>query len=104
MTYPGNVTEQIEGIRRQTVTILDDLIARADEFDLADPPPALERYRQKLRENAYKVLVVGEAKRGKSTFVNALIGRDILPTDVDVATSQVFNIRPSEREAYRVRY
>ncbi|MDQ3966274.1 MAG: dynamin family protein, partial [Actinomycetota bacterium] len=43
-------------------------------------------------------------KRGKSTFVNALIGRDILPTDVDVATSQVFNIRPSGREAYRVRY
>src|SRR5215216_7206231 len=80
------------------------LIARSDEFELADPPPALERYRRKLRENAYKVLVVGEAKRGKSTFVNALIGRDVLPTDVDVATSQVFNIRPSEREAYRVRY
>ena len=30
----------------------------------------------------HKVLVVGEAKRGKSTFVNALIGRPILPTAV----------------------
>ncbi|HEX2149786.1 MAG TPA: dynamin family protein, partial [Actinomycetota bacterium] len=48
--------------------------------------------------------VVGEAKRGKSTFVNALIGRDILPTDVEVATSQVFNVRPAKREAYRVRF
>ena len=104
MTNAGNVAGQIEGIRQQTVAILDELIARADQFDLADPPPALNHYRDKLRENSYKVLVVGEAKRGKSTFVNALIGRDILPTDVDVATSQVFNIRPSEREAYRVRY
>ena len=45
------------------------------------PPAALGRYRHKLRENAYKVLVVGEAKRGKSTFVNALIGRDVLSTE-----------------------
>jgi ribosome biogenesis GTPase A len=89
VTYSGNVTEQIEGIRRQTVAVLDDLIAKAGEFELADPPAALGRYREKLRENAYKVLVVGEAKRGKSTFVNALIGRDILPIDVDVATMEV---------------
>jgi GTP-binding protein EngB required for normal cell division len=102
--HPGDLTGQIEGIRRQTIAVLDDLIARAREFELADPPPALEWHRRKLRENAYKVLVVGEAKRGKSTFVNALIGRDLLPTDVDVATSQVYNVRPSAREAYRVRY
>src|ERR687893_1977698 len=104
MTYPSNVTEQIEGIRRQSVAVLDGLLARAGGFELADPPAALGRYRRKLRENAYKVLVVGEAKRGKSTFVNALIGQDILPTDVEVATSQVFNIRPAKQEAYRVRY
>jgi GTPase SAR1 family protein len=104
VTHSGNVTGQIEGVRQQTVAVLDELISKASEFELADPPPALGRYRDKLRENAYKVLVVGEAKRGKSTFVNALIGQDILPTDVDVATSQVFNIRPSQREAYRVRF
>jgi GTP-binding protein EngB required for normal cell division len=102
--YSSNVTGQIEGVRQKTVTVLDELIARAGEFELAEPSPALGRYRQKLNENAYKVLVVGEAKRGKSTFVNALIGRDILPTDVDVATSQVFNVRPSEQEAYRLRF
>jgi GTPase SAR1 family protein len=104
VTRSINVAEQIEGIRRQTVAVLDDLLAQAGEFELTDPPAALGRYRQKLRENAYKVLIVGEAKRGKSTLVNALIGRDILPTDVDVATSQVFNIRASEREAYRLRF
>ena len=89
MTNAGNVAGQIEGIRQQTVAILDELIARADQFDLADPPPALNHYRDKLRENSYKVLVVGEAKRGKSTFVNALIGRDILPTDVDVLSRAI---------------
>src|SRR5215210_3482153 len=100
----GNATGQVEGIRQQTVAVLDELISRAGEFELADPPPVLDLCRRKLRENAYKVLVVGEAKRGKSTFVNALIGRDILPTDVQVATNQVFSIRPAKQEAYRVRY
>ncbi len=104
MTSSADTPGQTEGVRQQTVAVLDELIARADEFELAGPPPALESYREKLRENSYKVLVVGEAKRGKSTFVNALIGRDLLPTDVDVATSQVFNIRPSEREACRLRF
>ena len=36
----------------------------------------------RLVSRQFRVLVVGEAKRGKSTFVNALIGRDVLPTGV----------------------
>jgi GTPase SAR1 family protein len=48
--------------------------------------------------------VVGEAKRGKSCFINALIGRAILPTDVDIATSQVFLISKADQEAYRLRF
>ncbi len=43
--------------------------------------------------------MAGEAKRSKSAFVNALIARDLLPTDVEGATTQAFNVRPSEREA-----
>ena len=100
----GNAAEQIERIRRQTVTVLDELIEKAGEFELAEPPPALDEYRRKLRENSYKVLVVGEAKRGKSSFVNALVGQDVLPTDVDIATSQVFSVRPASGEAYRLRF
>src|SRR5215218_8109191 len=101
---PAGATEQIEEVRRRAVTLLGELDTKGDEFRLPGPPEALRLYQQELQDNEYKVLVVGEAKRGKSTFVNALIGQDILPTDVDVATSQVFNIRPSEREAYRVRF
>jgi len=91
-------------IREEAIVVIEELKEKAKAFELAGLPAELELCRLKLIENACEMLVVGEAKRGKSTFVNALIGRDILPTDVDVATSQVFNIRPSEREAYRMRY
>ena len=100
----GNIIEQSEEIRKRSMAVIDALTAKAGEFELGEPPEALGRHRRRLRDNAYKVLVVGEAKRGKSTFVNALIGRDILPTDVQVATNQVFSIRPAKQEAYRVRY
>jgi GTPase SAR1 family protein len=100
----GPVTDNIEEIRRQSIAVLHDLTTRAETFELPKPPETLEMYRRKLWSNEYKVLVVGEAKRGKSTFVNALIGQDILPTDVDISTSQVFKIRPSEQEGYRLRF
>ena len=100
----ANAAEQIEEVRKRTVSVLDALVTKGREFELAEPPEALKRRAQKLRENTYEVLVVGEAKRGKSTFVNALIGRDILPTAVEVATSQVFNVRPAKQEAYRLRF
>lgn len=104
MNASNDVQKQADAIRKETISILEELEAKAETYELAKPPAAFRLYREKLAENTYNVLVVGEAKRGKSTFVNALIGRDILPTNVDVATSQVFRVTHAEREAYRLRF
>lgn len=93
-----------ESVRRQTLALLQALRQKGRDFELPEAPDAMEQFERKLTANEYEVLVVGEAKRGKSTFVNALIGRDLLPTDVDIATSQVFRICPAQREAYRLRF
>jgi GTPase SAR1 family protein len=104
MGQASKATDRIEAVRAGAMAILEKLLEKARTFELPESPAALAEYRTKLAENTYQVLVVGEAKRGKSTFVNALIGRDLLPTDVDVATSQVFRISQAEREAYRLRF
>jgi ribosome biogenesis GTPase A len=98
------ISPQAEEIRKQTITAIRDLTGKCAAFELPAAPPALSSVAQKLEANTFRVLVVGEAKRGKSSFINALIGRDLLPTDVDVATSQVFCVTPAEREAYRIRF
>lgn len=104
MTEPNGIDEQARAIRQETISVIEGLTKKGAEFELPGPPEALGRYRRKLRENTYKVLVVGEAKRGKSSFVNALIGRDVLPTDVRISTSQVFSVRQAGSEAYRLRF
>lgn len=46
----------------------------------------LEFYRNKLEKNIIEVAFVGLEKAGKSTLVNAIISRDILPSDYKRAT------------------
>lgn len=41
----------------------------------------------KLEENAFNPVILGQFKRGKSTFINALLGEAILPTAIIPLTS-----------------
>lgn len=51
-----------------------------------------------LKNSPTTILVCGEFKRGKSTFINALIGRKVCPTDVDICTSVVSVIKYGSTE------
>ena len=96
--------DRADRLRREMIAFIDTLDAEVAALELPRPPDTLQRGRDKLAENEYNVLVVGEAKRGKSSFINALIGKELLPKDVDVATCQVFRVRPAVEEAYRIRF
>lgn len=47
-------------------------------------------------DNIFKVVVIGEFSSGKSTFLNALIGRRILYSDIDEATGMTTTIENSD--------
>jgi GTP-binding protein EngB required for normal cell division len=51
-----------------------------------------------------RVLVVGEAKRGKSTLVNALLGRSVLPSGVTPLTAVATTVRYGDDERAEVRF
>lgn len=40
-----------------------------------------------LRHGVFRLVVLGDMKRGKSTFLNALIGENLLPSDVNPCTA-----------------
>lgn len=51
-----------------------------------------------------KVLIAGEFKTGKSTFINTLLGREILKSDVTPATAVVTHICYGEKEEMIVEF
>jgi GTPase SAR1 family protein len=61
------------------------------------------RYKN-LKENRFSVAVVGEVKAGKSTFLNALLGKELLPTDILQATSMIIEIHKSEKEYVEITF
>lgn len=61
--------------------------------------------RRRLDDPAFRVLVVGEFKQGKSSLVNALLDTSVCPVDDDIATSAPtavsFASQPSARVIFR---
>lgn len=60
--------------------------------------------KEKLGAGQIQVVVMGEFKRGKSTLINALAGRPVLPMGVVPLTSVVTVVHRSERETAVVEY
>jgi GTP-binding protein EngB required for normal cell division len=65
----------------------------ASEREAGDLSAYLSEIKQKLRYDVFNLVVLGEFKRGKTTFLNAFLGADILPTDILPLTSIVTLIR-----------
>ena len=82
------------GESRPLLAALDQLSALAGEEDRA----ALDALRGRLAAHRLRVLVAGEAKRGKSTLVNALLGRAVLPVGVTPLTAVATTVRYGEDE------
>lgn len=53
----------------------------------------LNRTGKNLRQGVFRLLVLGDMKRGKSTFLNALIGENLLPSDVNPCTALLTVLR-----------
>jgi predicted GTPase len=77
-------TSFFDDIRRDTST---SLFKRDVELNL-------------LKKPNFDVVVCGGVKNGKSSFINAIIGADILPTNTEVSTSKVFRISNEKEESY----
>ena len=81
----------------------EDILQFYDEFlqvvDRAGLPAddtsltSLRLQAKKIKEDRFCLMIAGEAKSGKSTFINAYLGTEILPMDVRQCTSSVVEIR-----------
>lgn len=59
---------------------------------------------EKVKEDKFKIIVAGEAKSGKSTFINAYLGIELLPMDVRQCTSAVVEIKYGKNFSVQATY
>src|SRR5690348_18223456 len=58
----------------------------------------LAALQDRLESARLRALVAGEAKRGKSTLINALLARDVLPSGVTPLTAVTTTVRYGDDE------
>jgi signal recognition particle receptor subunit beta len=80
-TYAETRVRLEEGLR--------ELARLGDQRSAPQVGDAARSLLKKLAEELFNVVVIGEFKRGKTTFVNALLGADVLPAAVVPLTSMV---------------
>ncbi len=83
---------------------LCDVVERLSGSVRAQTVNSLQAIKTKLQEEAFNLVILGQFKRGKSTFINALLGDSILPTAIVPLTSVVTILRYGPELKVEVRY
>ncbi|AZI43108.1 GTP-binding protein [Deinococcus psychrotolerans] len=91
------VTAQVQDLLTRERTLLADLQAFL-ELQGA-PSAATEQARQSVRnlDEAFLLVVVGEFNAGKSSFINALLGDQVLPEGVTPTTDRIYVLLHGEK-------
>ncbi len=92
----SNVETGTLGERVRSVAFLLETFRELVGPEAAGVDPWVERLRELQSEpgDSFRVAVAGTVKSGKSTLVNALIGRDLLRRGAGIVTSLVTRVRP----------
>lgn len=95
--------EQAQRSAEVLAEVLDSMAATVEsDVGLPDEAAKLRRRATEVRDGMFKVVVVGEFKRGKSTLLNALLGAAVLPQKVAPCTAVVTVIQYADAPEVRI--
>ena len=102
-----HLTEISQKVRHDVLSIMDCMLAFDRKYPKAGLPKAESPFmgaKALLEKGEFNLVVCGKVKNGKSSLINALIGRELLPVCTDVATSRVFRIGNAADDSFFVVY
>ena len=85
--------------------LLDRLQAICDQFHIVSLNRQIEACKSLLRQDKLiDVAILGQFKAGKSSFLNSLIGKPLLPVGVIPVTTTITRLQYGKRERATIRY
>lgn len=86
------ITKDYKQNKEQVLALYDEFKALCEEQG-KKVSPNIEEQAKNIREEVFNLMILGEAKSGKSTFINAYLGQEIVPMDVRQCTSSIIKIK-----------
>ena len=89
--------------KQDVVDVTEEFFDLANARNLKTSIKPLRTQFEEYQAGQFRLIVVGEVKKGKSSFVNALLGEpELLPVDAPVTTSTVYRLMYGDTEEYQV--
>jgi hypothetical protein len=84
--------------------ILEELQSISQQIKQQTAAVLIDSVAESMQRNTFHIAILGEFKRGKTTFVNSLIGDDLLFADVLPATAFIHVLEYGEQERIEIWY
>jgi GTPase SAR1 family protein len=98
------ILENFVKTREEISDNITKLINLGKSLKMPEEIHILQEFNRKLLDNIFRIIVIGEFKRGKSTFINAMLGDKILPVGITPTTATVNIIRYGDTPKVVVNY
>ena len=82
--------------KRQVLKLYDEFVVNCEKAGKSVSSNISEQA-QKIRSEIFNLMILGEAKSGKSTFINAYLGKEVVPMDVRQCTSAIIKIKREDK-------
>ena len=103
----NNIQSTSETLKKKTLDVMTKMLSFVKQYPKVELPNPSNEFiiaKDLMAKGEFNLAVCGKVKNGKSSLINALIGRELLPVSTDVATLRVFKISNAEEDSFFVVY
>lgn len=96
---PGIPAKEYRALLSTAADAAKQLQTLGEQLRLQTATTRATRLRKELLNNLYRVVITGKSRAGKSTLINALLGRELCPSNRKRTTVVPLNVRPAAEES-----
>lgn len=93
-----------ESKKQKSLSYLNEVLDISQELNVSNVSQYLVETIKQLERDSFLLTVVGEFSRGKSTFINALLGKNVLPSKVKPTTAMINRIYYQDTPGYSITF
>ena len=96
MSQENQQYEIFQKRQKNLLEIVDQQLSILEPLEMKSWKSNIQKVKERILSERFKVVVMGEFKRGKSTFINALLKQEVLPAKATPCTAIIHEVKWGE--------